>query len=217
MDFVTGLPKTTKNHDAIWVVIDRLTKSAHFIPIRTTFSLEQLADLYVREIVRLHGVPKSIVSDRDARFTSKFWRSAIITAPEFVERTTDSVKKIQARMKSAQSRQKSYADKRRRPLEFQVGDSVFLKISPFKGIIRFGKRGKLNPRYIGPYEILERVGKIHEDLSLQEKPVQILDFKVKTLRNKEIPLVKVLWRNQSVEEATWERESDMRASYPELF
>ncbi|KAL5573072.1 hypothetical protein UlMin_022669 [Ulmus minor] len=63
------------NHDAIWVVIDRLTKSAHFIPIRTTFSLEQLADLYVREIVRLHGVPKSIISDRDARFTSKFWRS----------------------------------------------------------------------------------------------------------------------------------------------
>ncbi|KAL5572182.1 hypothetical protein UlMin_021779 [Ulmus minor] len=220
MDFVTGLPKTTKNHDAIWVVIDRLTKSAHFIPIRTTFSLEQLADLYVREIVRLHGVPKSIVSDRDAQFTSKFWRSyetgkAIITAPEFVERTTDSVKKIQARMKSAQSRQKSYADKRRRPLEFQVGDSVFLKISPFKGIIRFGKRGKLNPRYIGPYEILERVGK--EDLSLQEKPVQILDFKVKTLRNKDIPLVKVLWQNQLVEEATWERESDMRASYPELF
>ncbi|KAL5569929.1 hypothetical protein UlMin_026504 [Ulmus minor] len=220
MDFITGLPKTTKSHDAIWVVIDRLTKSAHFIPIRTTFSLEQLANLYVREIVRLHGVPKSIVSDRDARFTSKFWRSvhrAIITAPEFVENTTNSVKKIQARMKSAQSRQKSYADKRRRPLEFQVGDSVFLKISPFKGIIRFGKRGKLNPRYIGPYEILERVGKIHEDLSLQEKPVQILDFKVKTLRNKEIPLVKVLWRNQSVEEATWERESDMRASYPELF
>ncbi|KAL5579009.1 hypothetical protein UlMin_011451 [Ulmus minor] len=217
MDFVTGLPKTTKSHDAIWVVIDRLTKSAHFIPIRMTFSLEQLADLYVREIVRLHGVPKSIVSDRDARFTSKFWRSAIITAPEFVENTTNSVKKIQARMKSAQSRQKSYADKRRRPLEFQVGDSVFLKISPFKGIIRFGKRGKLSPRYIGPYEILERVGKIHEDLSLQEKPVQILDFKVKTLRNKEIPLVKVLWRNQSVEEATWERESDMRASYPVLF
>ncbi|KAL5576729.1 hypothetical protein UlMin_018428 [Ulmus minor] len=120
-------------------------------------------------------------------------------------------------MKSAQSRQKSYADKRRRPLEFQVGDSVFLKISPFKGIIRFGKRGKLNPRYIGPYEILERVGKIHEDLSLQERPVRILDFKVKTLRNKEIPLVKVLWRNQTIEEATWEREQDMRASYPELF
>ena len=66
MDFVVGLPKTTKCHDAIWVVVNQLTKSAHFIPIKTTFSLEQLADLYVREIVRLHGVPKSIVSDRDA-------------------------------------------------------------------------------------------------------------------------------------------------------
>ncbi|KAL5576947.1 hypothetical protein UlMin_018646 [Ulmus minor] len=75
MDFVVGLPKTTKCHDAIWVVVDRLTKSAHFISIKTTFSLEQLADLYMQEIVRLHGVPKSIVSDRDARFTSKFWKS----------------------------------------------------------------------------------------------------------------------------------------------
>ena len=136
-------------------------------------------------------------------------------------------------MKSVQSCQKSYADRRRRLLEFQVGDSVFLTISLFKGIIRFGKRGKLNPRYIRPYEILERVGKaayqlalppnqasihnvfhvsmlkkyvpdkshvleqepieIHEDLSLEERPVQILDYKIKTLRNKEIPLVKVLW------------------------
>ena len=75
MDFVIGLPKTMRSHDAIWVVIDRLTKSVHFIPIKMTFSLEQLADLYVWEIVRLHGVPKSIVSNRDARFTSKFWRS----------------------------------------------------------------------------------------------------------------------------------------------
>ncbi|KAL5580094.1 hypothetical protein UlMin_012536 [Ulmus minor] len=344
MDFVVGLPRTAKGHDAIWVVVDRLTKSAHFMSIKTTFSLEQLAALYVQEIVRLHGVPKSIVSDRDARFTSKFWkkvqramgtslnfstafhpqtdgqsertiqiledmlracvldfkgtwnrylpliefsynnsyqatigmapyealygrrcRSPVhwyetgeleITAPEFVEDTTQAVKKIQTRMKSAQSRQKSYADKRRRPLEFQVGDSVFLKVSPFKGVIRFGKRGKLNPRYIGPYEILERVGKtayrlalppnlasvhnvfhvsmlkkyvsdkshvleqepieIHEDLSFEEKPVQILDYKVKTLRNKDIPLVKVLWRNQKTEEATWEREDEMRTSYPEL-
>ena len=72
MDFVVGLPKTTKVHDVIWVVVDRLTKSAHFISIKTTFSLEQLADLYVQEIVHLHGVPKSIISDSDARFTSKF-------------------------------------------------------------------------------------------------------------------------------------------------
>jgi hypothetical protein len=75
MDFVCGLPRTSKNHDAIWVVVDRLTKSAHFIPIRMNYSLDKLAELYVNEIVRLHGVPVSIVSDRDLRFTSRFWGS----------------------------------------------------------------------------------------------------------------------------------------------
>ncbi|KAL5559602.1 hypothetical protein UlMin_024219 [Ulmus minor] len=130
-----------------------------------TFSLEQLADLYVREIVRLHGVPKSIVSDRDARFTSKFWRSV----------------------------QRALGTK----LNFSTA---------------------FHPQTDDKSHVLEQEPiEIQEDLSLQEKPVQILDFKVKTLRNKDIPLVKVLWRNQLVEEATWERESDMRASYPELF
>ncbi|KAL5553554.1 hypothetical protein UlMin_040955 [Ulmus minor] len=198
---LTSLPKTTKSHDAIWVVIDRLTKSAHFIPIRMTFSLEQLADLYVREIVRLHGVPKSIVSDRDARFTSKFWRSvqrAMGTKLNFstafhpqtdgqLERTIQTLEDMlracvldfggswnQHLPLIEFSYNNSYQatigmapyEALRRPLEFQVGDSVFLKISPFKGIIRFGKREKLNPRYIGPYEILERVGKAAYRLAL---------------------------------------------------
>ncbi|KAL5553282.1 hypothetical protein UlMin_040683 [Ulmus minor] len=125
------------------------------------------------------------------------------------------------------------------------------------GVMRFGKKGKLSPRFIGPFEILERVGKVayklalppelssvhnvfhvsmlkkyvsgpshvlehepiqvNEDLTYEEKPVQILDRKDKTLRNKVIPLVKVLWRNHKIEEATWEREDDMRINYPELF
>ncbi|KAL5583119.1 hypothetical protein UlMin_015561 [Ulmus minor] len=160
-------------------------------------------------------------------------------------------------METAQSRQKSYADKRKRSLEFQVGDSVFLKVAPMKGVMCFGKKEKLSPRFIGPFEILERIGKVtyklalppelssvhnvfhvsmlkkyvsdpshvlehepiqvKEDLTYEEKPVQILDRKDKTLRNKVIPIVKVLWRNHKVEEATWEREDDMRISYPELF
>ena len=75
MDFVIGLPRTSKGYDVIWVIIDRLTKSAHFLPIKVTYTLEKLADLYVSEIVKLHGIPLFIMSDRDSRFTSTFWKS----------------------------------------------------------------------------------------------------------------------------------------------
>ncbi|KAL2226751.1 UNVERIFIED_CONTAM: Transposon Ty3-G Gag-Pol polyprotein [Sesamum indicum] len=75
MDFVVGLPRTFRKHDAIWVIVDRLTKSAHFLPVRITDSLDKLAGLYISEIVRLHGVPVSIVSDRDPQFTSRLWES----------------------------------------------------------------------------------------------------------------------------------------------
>ena len=75
MDFVMGLPKTPRQHDAIWVVVDRLTKAAHFLPIRQTDTLDKLARIYIKEIVRLHGITLSIVSDRDPHFTSRFWQS----------------------------------------------------------------------------------------------------------------------------------------------
>ena len=75
MDFVTHLPQTSWKHDAIWVIVDRLTKSAHFLAVRMTFILEEFYRLYIREIVRLHGVPFSIVSDWDPRFTAQFWKS----------------------------------------------------------------------------------------------------------------------------------------------
>ena len=70
MDFVMGLPRTPIGYDAIWVIVDRLTKSAHFLPIRANYSLERLAQLYIQKIIRLHGIPSTIVSDRDPRFTS---------------------------------------------------------------------------------------------------------------------------------------------------
>ncbi|XP_073035232.1 uncharacterized protein [Primulina eburnea] len=75
MDFVTGLPRTPKGYNSIWVIVDRLTKSAHFLPVKITFAMNQYAEVYVAEIVRLHGIPISIVSDRDPRFTSEFWKS----------------------------------------------------------------------------------------------------------------------------------------------
>ena len=78
-DFVSGFPLKQQKHDFVWVIVDRLTKSAHFIPVRIDYSMDRLAKLYVDEIVRLHGVPLSIVSDRDPRFTSRFWKELQLT------------------------------------------------------------------------------------------------------------------------------------------
>ena len=75
MDFVTHFPRTSWKHDAVWVIVDQLTKSAHILAVRMTFTLEEFWMLYIREIVRLHGVPVSIVSDRDPRFTAQFWKN----------------------------------------------------------------------------------------------------------------------------------------------
>ena len=75
LDFVVGLPKTMGKYDSIWVIVDRLTKSAHFIPVKVTYNAEKLAKIYISEIVRLHGVPLSIISDRGTQFTSKFWKT----------------------------------------------------------------------------------------------------------------------------------------------
>lgn len=254
MDFITGLPRTQRKYDSIWVIVDRLTKSAHFLPVRTTYSAEDYARLYVREIVRLHGVPTSIISDRGAQFTANFWRSfqkglgtqvnlstafhpqtdgqaertiqtledmlraciidfkgswddhlpliefaynnsyhssiqmapyealygrkcrspigwfdvgeTKLIGPDVIQQAVDKVKLIQERLLAAQSRQKSYADNRRRDLEFQIGDWVFLKVSPMRGVMRFGRKGKLSPRYIGPYQIVRRIGKVAYELDL---------------------------------------------------
>ncbi|GJR19859.1 putative reverse transcriptase domain-containing protein [Tanacetum coccineum] len=226
MDFVTKLPTISGGHDAIW-------------------------------IVARHGVPISIILDRDSRFTSRFWqsmqealgtrldmstayhpqtdgqsertiqtledmlracaldfggswdihlllvefsynnsyhssvkcalfkalygrkcRSPIMWAevgdgqligPELVQETTEKISQIKDRLKAARDRQKSYADKRRKPLEFSVGDYVLLKVSPWKGVVRFGKKGKLAPRFVGPFEIIKKVGPVAYRLDLPEE------------------------------------------------
>ncbi|GJZ06112.1 reverse transcriptase domain-containing protein [Tanacetum coccineum] len=166
MDFVTKLPKTASGQDMIWVIVDRLTKSAHFLPAKENDSMEKLTRQYLKEVVSRHGVPVSIISDRDGGKTLTYWK------PEIVRETTekDLSKSKRIVYKALRDRQKCYADKRRKPLEFQVGDKVMLKVSPWKGVIRFGKRGKLNPRYIGPFKIL---AKIESPLSFYQVDFQL--------------------------------------------
>nr|GEV50055.1 hypothetical protein [Tanacetum cinerariifolium] len=111
-------------------------------------------------------------------------------------------------MQAARDRQKSYADLKHKPMEFQVGDKVMLKVSSWKGVVLFGKRGKLNPRYVGPFKVLEKIGK---------EPVEIIDREVKQLKRSRILLVKVRWNSKRGPEFTWEREDQFRKKYSHLF
>ncbi|GKA07319.1 putative reverse transcriptase domain-containing protein [Tanacetum coccineum] len=185
--------------------------------------METLTRLYIKEIVSLHEVLISIISDRDSHFTSRFWRSmqnaldfrkgserhlplvefsynnsyhasikaapfealysrkcrspvcwaevgdVQLTRPEIIHETTEKIVQIRQCFQAARDRQRSYANVRRKPLEFQVGDRVMLKVSPRKGVIRFKKRGKLNPRYIIPFRILKRVSPVAYTLELPEE------------------------------------------------
>ncbi|KAA3460507.1 retrotransposon protein [Gossypium australe] len=320
MDFVSGLPLTPIKKDSVWVIVDKLTKSAHFIPVRVDYSLQKLAKLYVAKIVRLHGVPVAIISDRDPRFTSRFWKALHqalgtkldfttafhpqsdgqserviqvledmlrgcvmdfrgrtsrnevpnlwcpkdtmcyqstgdrshksgdganpscdtkslasipyltsganprwsnhrdetlsyqastrmapyealygrkcqtptcwtelgerrVLGPKLVAESEEKVEIIRARLKEASDRQKLYADLKRKEIEFVVGDQVFLKVSPWKKVMRFGRKGKLSPRFIGPYRVLKRIRPVAYQLELPPELKQMHDvFHVSMLR-----------------------------------
>ncbi|GJV54745.1 putative reverse transcriptase domain-containing protein [Tanacetum coccineum] len=155
----------------------------------------------------------------------------LLIRPELVQETTEKISQIKDRLKAARDRQKSYADKRRKPLEFSVGDYVLLKVSPWKGVVRFGKKGKLAPRFVGPFEIIEKVGPVAylldlpEELNVRvvanvdfvEEPVEILEREFKKLKRSRIAIVKVRWNSKRGPEFTWEREDQMKLKYPHLF
>ncbi|GJT66055.1 putative reverse transcriptase domain-containing protein [Tanacetum coccineum] len=126
-----------------------------------TDSMEKLTRQYLKEVVSRHGVPILIIFDRDSKFTSHFWKS--------LNEALEKIIQIKHHLQASHDRRRSYADKRRKPLEFQVRDKVMLKVSPWKGVICFGKRGKLNPRYIGPFKILAKVGPAAYRLELPKK------------------------------------------------
>jgi hypothetical protein len=256
MDFITGLPRTKSGYDSIWVVVDRLTKVAHFIPVKTTYTSARLAKIYMNRIVCLHGVPKSIVSDRGTQFTSHFWRQLheslgtrlefnttfhpqtdgqtkranqiledmlracaldygsswddnlpyaefsynnshqasiemapfealygrkcttpllwsgvgerSLFGPDIIKDAEEKVHLIRDRLKIAQSRQKSYADSKRTEVTYEVGDRAYLRVSPLRGVKRFGVKGMLAPRFVGPFKVLARKGEVAYELELPE-------------------------------------------------
>ncbi|KAH0706733.1 hypothetical protein KY289_011809 [Solanum tuberosum] len=196
-----GLPRSRGQHDSIWVIVDRMTKSAHFLLIKTTHSAEDYAKLYLQEVVRFHGVPVSIISDRGAQFTAQFWKSFQKSLGSKVNLRIEMITYLSLSLLTAivttlaskwllmklfmgedtdllldglkLSRQKSYTDVRRRALEFEVDDWVYLKVSPMKGVMRFGKKGKLSPRYIGPYRISKRIGNVTYELELPQELVAV--------------------------------------------
>src|SRR5438876_7515239 len=260
MDFIVGLPRTQSGHDFVWVIVDRLTKVAHFIPVKETYQGPKLAELYMTRIVCLHGVPKKIVSDRGTQFTSKFWErlhnsmdtklnfssayhpqtdgqtgrvkqiredmlracalkngqswdknlpyaefsynnsyqaslkmapfealygckcrtplfwnqtgESQVFGPEILREAERQVQQIQDTLKTTQSRHKSYADIRCRELIFNEGDYVYLKVSPMRGMRRSKVKGKLSPRFIGPFKILSRKREVAYQLEL---PPQLSD------------------------------------------
>jgi hypothetical protein len=180
-----------------------------------------------------------------------------VFGPNILEEAEKQVHMVRENLRVAQSRQKSYADHRRRELSFEVGDFVYLKVSLMSGLHHFKVRGKLAPRFIGPFKILRKRGEVayqlelppqlsdvhdvfhvsqlkkclhvpeeqipmedldaKEDLSYQEHPVRILETSERVTRNKRIKMRKVQWSHHTEEEATWEREEELKAEFPCFF
>ncbi|WMV29938.1 hypothetical protein MTR67_023323 [Solanum verrucosum] len=190
MDFVVGLPRTRRQHDSIWVIVDRLTKSAHFLPVKVSYSVEDYVKLYIKEIVKLNGAPLLIISDRDGQAErtiqtlEDMLRACVI---DFKGNWDDHLPLVEFSYNNSYHSSivmapfEAFYGRRCRSSVgwFEVGEFALLgpevvyeatkKISPMKGVMRFSKKGKLSPQYIGPYEILKCVEKVTYELKLPIK------------------------------------------------
>nr|GEX95288.1 putative reverse transcriptase domain-containing protein [Tanacetum cinerariifolium] len=231
MDFI--IPKSSQGFDTIWVIVDRLTKSAHFLPIRENDPMDKLARLYLDRIKALgtnldtstaYHPETDGQSDKTIQTLEDMLRTCVIDFGKgwvkhlpLVEFSYNN--SYHARIKVAPY-EALYGRKCRSPvcwaempMEFEVGDRVMLKVSPWKGVIRFIKRGKLNPRYIGLFKPLAMpLEGVHIDETLQfvEEPVEIMEREIKRLKRSRIPLVKVRWNSRRGPEFTWEREDSFK-------
>ncbi|GJS79877.1 putative reverse transcriptase domain-containing protein [Tanacetum coccineum] len=234
IDFVTKLPKSSQGYDTIWVIVDQITKSAIFTPMRETDSKEKLARMYLKEktlgtsldmstsyhpqidgqskrtIQTLEDILRACVIDfGNVSFTYLLGRGWTSSTHQSKNSSRDN---REERMQAARDRQKSYADLRRRLMKFQVGDRVMLKVSPWKRVVRFGEREKLNPRYVGPFKVLEKPTekcipteplvvpleglRVDDKLCFMEEPVEIMDREVKRLKQIRILIVKARWNSR---------------------
>ncbi|GJT85740.1 putative reverse transcriptase domain-containing protein [Tanacetum coccineum] len=203
--------------------------------------MERFATLYINEIIARHGVPVLIIFDHDSHFTSRFWQSiqkelgtqldmSTVYHPQTDSQsehtiqtledmliaceTTDNIVQVKERLKAARDRQKSYADNQQKPLEFSVSDKVLLKVSPWKGIICFGKRSKLSSRYkcladVNLHVPLEEI-KIDKGLCFVEEPIEGMDREIKKLKQSKILIVRIRWNSRRGPEYCWEREDEMK-------
>nr|GEU35342.1 retrotransposon protein, putative, Ty3-gypsy subclass [Tanacetum cinerariifolium] len=185
MDFVTKFPRTSSGHDTIWVIVDRLTKSAYFLPMRHDYKMDRLARLYLNEIVARHGVLILIISDRDSRFTSRFWQSmqeALGTRldmsttyhPQTDGQSERTIQTLKDMLKACILDFKGSWDVHLLLVEFLYKNSFNSRVrcGPFEalyGVARFGKKGKLAPRFVGPFEIVENLGPLAYRLDLLEE------------------------------------------------
>nr|GEY60915.1 putative reverse transcriptase domain-containing protein [Tanacetum cinerariifolium] len=256
--FITKLPKLSQGYDTIWVIVDRLTKSVIFIPIRETDPMERLPRMYLKEVVTRHGIPVSIICDRDpsertiqtledmlracvidfgkgsvnhfplvefsynnsyhasikaAPFEALYGRKCRspicwdevgevqLTGPEIVQETTEKVIHIKQRIQATRDQQKNYADLKHKPIEFQVGDGVMLK------------------KFYADEPLAVPLDGLHIDDKLHfiEEPVEIMDCKVKLLKQSRILIIKVRWNSRRGPEFTWEHEDQIRKKYPHFF
>ncbi|GJT82708.1 putative reverse transcriptase domain-containing protein [Tanacetum coccineum] len=238
MDFTTKLPTTSSGYDTIWVIVDRLTKSAHFLPMRENNPMDRLKRLYMKEVVMRHEIPVSIICDHDGRFTyhtsikaapfealyGRKCRSPVcwaevgdvqLTDPEIIHKTTEKIIQIKSRIQATRDRQKSYVD-----VLAKVG-TVAYRLELPQQLSRVHSTFHVSnlKKCLFDEPLAIPLDEIHIDDKLHfiEEPVEIMDREVKRLKKIRIPIIKVRWNSRRGLELIWEREDQFRKKHPHLF